>query len=101
VILDGESNLPIPHSSIQSFCLFQQNIDNSSTYTASTITDSLGNFQLQFDKGYKISMVIEADNYAERFLQFKPKATHLPDTIFLKKIVIYESSISKPVSNFP
>lgn len=101
VILDCESNLPIPQSSIQSFCLFQQNIDKSSTYTATTTTDSLGSFQLQFDKGYKITMVIEANDYAERFLQFKPKNTQLPDTIFLKRKVIYESSLSKPLSNFP
>ena len=101
VIVDEQNNYPIAHSSIQSFCLYQQNIDNSSTITASTTTDDLGNFQLNFDKGYKITLIIAANDYVETFLQFRPTSNHLPDTIFLKRKDFLQSSVSNPSVNLP
>jgi len=101
VIVDEQNNYPIAHSSIQSFCLYQQNIDQSSTVAATTSTDSLGNFQLSFDKGYKLTLIIAANDYVETFLQFKPSSNHLPDTIYLKRKDLLQSSASKATVNLP
>ncbi len=101
VIVDEETNCPVPISIVQSFCLFQQNIDESAIQKISTHTDSLGQFQLKFDKGYQISMAIEAEDYVDKFLQFKPHANHKPDTIYLKRKVILQSSVATTTKNLP
>ncbi|TLX75254.1 hypothetical protein E9993_10160 [Labilibacter sediminis] len=101
VIVDEHNNYPIAHSSVQSFCLYQQNIDQSATHTVNTTTDSLGNFQLNFDKGYKLTLIIAANDYVETFLQFKPSVNHLPDTIYLKRKELLQSSTLKTKTNSP
>jgi len=101
VIVDEETNCPVTISTVQSFCLFQQNIDESSTQKLSTHTDSLGHFALSFKKGYKISMVIEAEDYIDKFIQFKPYSKHTPDTIYLKRKIILQSSAATNKSNLP
>ena len=95
VIVDEETNCPLPYSSIQSFCLYQQNIDESNVQQYNTHTDSLGNFQLNFNKGYKISLSVEAEHYMESFVQFKPHASQAPDTIYLKRKLMLQSSNAK------
>lgn len=98
VVVDEETNCPLLLSSVQSFCLYQQNIDQSATQKLITYTDSLGRFRLKFDKGYKISMAISAEDYVDQFLQFKPITAHVPDTIYLKrKLVLQTSAATKPI----
>ncbi len=101
VIADEEDSSPIPYSSVHSFCLFQQNIDESGTFNISTKTDSLGRFSLKFDKGYKISLAITSDHHIEKFLQFKPHNNHTPDTIFLKRRMVLQTSTAKSKKNLP
>ena len=100
VIVDEETNCPLPFSAVQSFCLYQQNIDRSETQQLNTVSDSLGYFHLKFDKGYKISLAVEAEDYVEQYLQFKPYSSHKPDTIYLKRKLIFQSSTAKNPSNY-
>ncbi len=93
VIVDEETNCPVPLSSIQSSCLFQKNIDESGIDKINTTTDSLGQFKLQFDKGYQINLAIKAEDYLESTIQFNP-VKQTPDTIFLKRKMVLQSSIS-------
>lgn len=92
VIVDEETNCPLPLTTVQSFCFYQQNIDESATQQLFTRTDSLGQFKLRFDKGYKISMIISAEDYMDKSLQFKPLTALIPDTIYLKRKLVLQSS---------
>ncbi|SMO65550.1 hypothetical protein SAMN06265379_104115 [Saccharicrinis carchari] len=101
VVVDEETNCPLPHSVVQSFCLFQQNIDESATLKLNTHTDSLGQFKLTFDRGYKIGMAIAAQDYVNQFVQFKPHPAHIPDTIFLKRKLVLQTSVATKMLNLP
>ncbi len=98
VVLDEETMLPIPNSSVHSHCVFQQNIDESSTVSLQVKTDSTGSFLIHFKKGYKISMVFEANNYMRNNIQLYPRVEEIPDTIYLRKIIQLESSVALPDS---
>ena len=99
VIVDEETNCPVPLSSIQSFCLYQQNIDESASQKISTLSDSLGQFHIKFNKGYSVSMTIKASDYENKFLQFKPYNSQKPDTIFLKRKHVYQTSTAPVRTN--
>ncbi len=101
VIVDEETNCPLPLSGVQSFCFYQQNIDESATQQLITHTDSLGRFKLRFDKGYKISMAITAEDYVDKFLQFKPLTAHIPDTIYLKRKFVLQTSAATKLIDIP
>ncbi|WP_066633093.1 hypothetical protein [Labilibacter marinus] len=101
VIVDEETNCPLAFSEVQSFCLFQQNIDESGTQKINTKTNTEGEFLLKFNKGYKISLAIEAEDYINQFIQFKPQPNHAPDTIYLKRKLIYHSSTETPTTDLP
>jgi len=95
VVVDEETLVPVINSSIQSQCYFQLNIDESAKELSRIKTDSLGPFQINFNKGYKVSMIIEADDYANNTFQFNPRREHMPDTIYLKKKIQFESSTAQ------
>ncbi len=96
IILDDETDLPISNSKIVTKCTYQQNIDKSSYSTATSSTDSLGVFQFQFNKGYKIGINIYANGYVEKKIQYYPAKEQLPDTFYLKKKLQYESLLLTP-----
>lgn len=101
VVVDEETNCPLSFSSVQSFCLYQQNIDESAIQKLFTHTDSLGRFKLRFDKGYKIGMAISAEDYVDKFLQFKPLTAFIPDTIFLKRKLVLQTSAATKGMDIP
>ncbi|MGQ1783765.1 MULTISPECIES: hypothetical protein [unclassified Saccharicrinis] len=98
VIVDEETNCPVPLSSVRCYCLYQHNIDESATQKLDTHTDSLGQYQLKFNKGYKITMSIEAKDYVDKFVQFKPYNGHTPDTIYLKRKLVFQTSAASPTT---
>ncbi len=101
VVVDEETNCPLSLSAVQSFCLYQQNIDESAIQKLITNTDSLGRFKLMFDKGYKIGIAISAEDYVDKFLQFKPITAHIPDTIYLKRKVVLQTSAATKRIDIP
>ncbi len=101
VVVDEETNCPLLLSSVQSFCFYQQNIDESATQKLITHTDSLGRFMLRFDKGYKISMAISAEDYVDKIFQFKPLTAHIPDTIYLKRKLVLQTSAATKLIDIP
>ncbi len=106
VVVDDETLNPIINSSVQSQCFFQLNIDESSNDFSNLQTDSLGTFQINFKKGYKVSMIIDASDYVTNTIQFNPRRENMPDTIYLKKKIHFESSAAhiqsqnSPINNF-
>ena len=95
VLIDEETHAPISNSSILSQCYYQINIDESNFDMHRSKTDSLGIFSLEFDKGYKISMVIDADDYMKDTILYNPGRETMPDTIFMKRKISFESSVAK------
>ncbi|MCW3805554.1 hypothetical protein [Plebeiibacterium marinum] len=95
VVIDDETLAPVSNSSIVSQCFYQENIDKSSFDIQHSKTDSLGSFSLEFNKGYKISMVIDAEDYMKNIIQYNPRRDQLPDTIYLKRRVSFETSAAK------
>ncbi len=95
IILDNETLSPISESSVQSQCFFQLNIDESSSDLSNFQTDSLGTFELYFTKGYKVSMVIDANEYEQSTIVFNPRKEQMPDTIYLKRKIRFETSAAK------
>ncbi len=96
IVMDEESDLPISNTKIVTKCTYQQNIDESSSYTATTSTDSVGVFQFHFNKGYKIGMNIYANGYFNKKVQYYPAKEQFPDTFYLKKKLQYESLLIIP-----
>ncbi len=92
IIVDNETLNPISESSVQSECIFQLNIDESSSDFSNCKTDSLGTFELNFSKGYKVSMVIDAEEYVQNTIVFNPRKEAMPDTIYLKRKISFETS---------
>ncbi len=95
VVVDQETLIPISNSSVQSQCFFQLNIDESTNDFSSLKTDSSGVFQINFKKGYKICMTIDSPDYMSNSLQFNPQKEQMPDTIYLKKKIFFESSTAQ------
>ncbi len=95
IVVDEETLNPVSNSSVHSQCFFQLNIDESSKESSSLKTDSLGIFQINFNKGYKVSMIIESADYVSNTIQFNPRKENMPDTIYLKKKIQFESSAAQ------
>jgi len=93
VVVDEETMIPLSNTLITSSCTYQQNIDNSNTINSTSTTDSLGVFSFTFDKGYKISMIIDASDYLLNQIKFYPGSKQIPDTIYLKRKISFQSSI--------
>jgi hypothetical protein len=91
-IVDEETLAPISQSTIHSECIFQQNIDESSAESVITQTDSIGYFEINFKKGYRINMVFGAKDYLANRIQFNPRSELMPDTIYLTKKIYFETS---------
>jgi hypothetical protein len=84
-ITDEETGSPIPNADIYASCWYHHNIDDASLDKKNIKTDSLGHFEVNFDKGYSVHLISKSPNYEPNQVSNDLKENQIFITIKLKK----------------
>ncbi len=85
LVIDSQSQLPVPFANIESNSYIQGSIDNMTIKTQMVTADNHGAFNITFDKGYKQRSTVTAHGYKTANINTSLMPSALPLVVTLKR----------------
>lgn len=84
-IIDKETKKPIANAEVVALCWYYFGLDDATFIKKSTKTDSQGNYQIKFQKGYQVDIASKTKNYYPNRKYNKIEKNQLIQDLFLEK----------------
>ena len=84
-ITDEATGEPINNADISASCWYHHDIDDASLDRKSAKTDNSGKFEVDFEKGYAVNLVVKAKNYEAKQISKDLNETEISFSIKLRK----------------
>ncbi|TAJ14326.1 hypothetical protein DMA11_05585 [Marinilabiliaceae bacterium JC017] len=85
IVADAATKAPVVGCDLYCTSFYQRNIDESDKHQQQSITNYHGQFLLNFQKGYRLNVTLEADGYLKTHLKYPMYKLKKTDTIFITK----------------